>query len=148
MIWVTRVSKLKKPLAVFFLMSVLAAHSAGPGKDWMLLGESTPDSDGDLYMDMKSIRFENSSMLVSTIFNFKKPTPSGRRNVSAYIRKEFDCANYRLRTREAVFYTQNNAKGEVFSRLDVEPWEPVPTSGLWRESYLMGCDFGKKNGRF
>ena len=120
-----------------YLISLLMLISNSVWADWELVGNTQGDE--AYYIDMTTLRIDDSLRRVWTLTNLKKKGSHGE--MSVRILREIDCKNERFRSLAMTGFTGAMSDGEMLHtyRGDNNPWDYIAPRTVAHAFYLRAC---------
>jgi len=119
-----------------YLIALLILTASPAWADWELLGNAQGD---EVYIDMTTLRIDNSLRRVWTLTNLKKKGSQGE--MSVRVLREIDCKNERTRSLAMTGFTGAMSDGEMLPtyRGDNDPWDYIAPRTVAHAIYLRAC---------
>ena len=120
-----------------YLISLLMLISNSVWADWELVGNTQGDE--AYYIDMTTLRIDDSLRRVWTLTNLKKKGSQGE--MSVRVLREIDCKNERTRSLAMTGFTGAMSDGEMLPtyRGDNDPWDYIAPRTVAHAIYLRAC---------
>jgi len=120
-----------------YLIALLMLISNSVWADWELVGNTQGDE--AYYIDMTTLRVDDSLRRVWTLTNLKKKGSQGE--MSVRVLREIDCKNERTRSLAMTGFTGAMSDGEMLPtyRGDNDPWDYIAPRTVAHAIYLRAC---------
>jgi len=120
-----------------YLIALLILTASPAWADWELVGNTQGDE--AYYIDMTTLRVDDSLRRVWTLTNLKKKGSQGE--MSVRVLREIDCKNERTRSLAMTGFTGAMSDGEMLPtyRGDNDPWDYIAPRTVAHAIYLRAC---------